>query len=64
MSIIGSVKYREHCVKQGRSGIKPLTRRQAKALRQHEADPNKRDGLCSYKERNMDTWNPTKGRFE
>jgi len=35
--IIPRLKYREHCIKQGRDGIKPLTRKQRKALRQHEA---------------------------
>lgn len=32
---IPQLMYREHCIKQGRDNIKPLTRRQAKALRQH-----------------------------
>jgi len=34
---VPQLKYREHCIKQGRDGIKPLTRKQAKALRQHNA---------------------------
>ena len=62
--IVSTLKYREHCIRQGRDGIKPLTRKQRKALRQHEAAPNKREGVCSFKAKNMDTWNPTKGRFE
>lgn len=40
--IIPYLKYREHCEKQGRDGIKPLTRRQRKAARQHDAATGKR----------------------
>jgi len=35
--IVPTLKYREHCIKQGRDGIKPLTRKQAKALKQHNS---------------------------
>ena len=34
---IPKLKYREHCIRQGRDGIEPLTRKQKKALRQHTA---------------------------
>ena len=34
--LIPGIEYREHCIKQGRKGIKPLTRKQQKALRQHK----------------------------
>ena len=42
--IIPYLEYREHCIKQGRDGIKPLTRRQKKALRQHNEAKRKKDG--------------------
>ena len=35
---IPKLKYREHCIRQGRDGAAyPLTRKQAKALKQHNA---------------------------
>ena len=33
--IVPLLKYREHCIKQGRDGIEPLTRKQKNALRQN-----------------------------
>jgi len=35
--VINALEYRQHCINQGRDGIKPLTRKQKKALRQHIA---------------------------
>ena len=34
---IPKLKYREHCIRQGRDNIPTLTRKQAKALKQHTA---------------------------
>ena len=42
MSIIAGAKYK-------RNHKKPLSRRELKALRQHDAAEGKRVGLCSYK---------------
>ena len=47
--VIPALMYREHCISQGRDGIKSLTRKQKKALRQHNAATGKREGVSSFK---------------
>ena len=52
-TVIPKLMYRKHCIRQGRDNIPTLTRRQAKALKQHEAakeaDPRVGTFDTSYK---------------
>jgi hypothetical protein len=52
-TVIPKLMYREHCIKQGRDNIPTLTRKQKKALAQHNAakaaDPRVGTFETSYK---------------
>ena len=46
---VSTFNYRKHCISQGRDNIPTLTRKQKKALKQHDAAQNKRVGMCAFK---------------
>jgi hypothetical protein len=49
-TVIPKLMYREHCIKQGRDNIPTLTRKQKKALKQHNAATAGKDqSLTGYK---------------
>ena len=47
--IIPALKYREHCTNQLRQGVKPLTRKQAKALKQYQETTKGQPHNIGYK---------------
>ena len=61
---VSTFNYRKHCIAQGRDNIPTLTRKQKKALKQHDAAKNKRDGIGSYKLNSGSWYNSETNRFE